>query len=540
MRRLRLWGLLLLLVAACVMPAQGQTLSTTPPMGWNDWAHYQCGFTAQTILDNAQALVKTGLSARGYNTVTIDDCWMLKDRDAWGDLQVDPQRFPAGMKLVADAVHALGLKFGIYEDGGSTTCGGFAGSGTPKGGGQDHFAQDARLFASWGVDYLKLDGCNVEVPTGESKQEAYLRVYETQQSALRATGRKIVFSESAPAYFEDSPEWYDVLAWVRSYGQLWREGTDMANFHANRADATRFHSVLWNYTYNLPLGRFQRPSNWNDPDFIISGDPGMSLAESRSQVALWAMMSAPLILSSDVSKLSRESIWVLGNKDLISVDHDSKGLPASLVRRTPTMDLLLKPLRGGDYAVAVLNRGEEAAHVALKPAELGFKAMADCWLYARELWSGGLIAALQDADVAAHDTEIWRVHPSAACGTAARTGTIAMTVPKAPHTIDDYVRCLASAGTLGACVGAETESWTVTAQGALESGGLCLAAADGNAAMQTCSSSKTQRWVYTLAGNLVNSAGGQCLSVDAENKPALQACGHNLPGQLWSLPSEMK
>ncbi len=115
--------------------SNAQTLALTPPMGWNDWAHYQCGFNAETILDNATALVKTGLAARGYSTVTIDDCWMLKTRDAQGNLQPDPQRFPHGMKPLADAIHHLGLKFGIYEDSGSTTCGGYAGSGWPQGGG---------------------------------------------------------------------------------------------------------------------------------------------------------------------------------------------------------------------------------------------------------------------------------------------------------------------------------------------------------------------------------------------------------------------
>ncbi len=115
-------------------------LAITPPMGWNDWAHYQCNYTAQDILANARALVKTGLAARGYDTVTIDDCWMQKDRDASGNLQADPQRFPQGIKPIAQAVHALGLKFGIYEDAGYLTCGKFAGSGVPDGGGKDHFA----------------------------------------------------------------------------------------------------------------------------------------------------------------------------------------------------------------------------------------------------------------------------------------------------------------------------------------------------------------------------------------------------------------
>ena len=152
----------LFLVSACgaVVPAAGaaadeKPLAATPPMGWNDWAHYQCGYPAETILGNARALVSTGLAALGYDTVTIDDCWMQKDRDASGNLQVDTKRFPQGMKPVADAIHKMGLKFGIYEDSGSETCGRYAGSGLPQGGGEAHFLADSRLFACWGGDDLK-------------------------------------------------------------------------------------------------------------------------------------------------------------------------------------------------------------------------------------------------------------------------------------------------------------------------------------------------------------------------------------------------
>jgi alpha-galactosidase len=260
-------------------------LAATPPMGWNDWAHYQCDYTAATILANARALVRTGLAARGYDTVTIDDCWMLKTRDSQGDLQPDPRLFPQGMKPVAAAVHALGLKFGIYEDAGSETCGRFDGSGEPQGGGQAHFLADARLFASWGVDYLKLDGCNVYVPKGESENDAYRAAYRAESDALAQVGRPIAFSESAPAYFQGQPSWYDVLGWVRGYGQLWREGTDMANYHG-KTTHERFASVLWNYSYNLPLGRFQTPGNWDDPDFIIGGDTGMTLGKPQSAGAV--------------------------------------------------------------------------------------------------------------------------------------------------------------------------------------------------------------------------------------------------------------
>lgn len=514
-------------------------------MGWNDWAHYQCGYTAQTIIANAKALVSTGLATRGYNTVTIDDCWMQKDRDANGNLQADPQRFPQGMKAVASAVHSLGLKFGIYEDSGFATCGGFAGSGEPKGGGKDHFAQDARLFVSWGVDYLKLDGCNVYVPPGASRQEAYRRAYAAEMAALQASGRRIVFSESAPAYFQGTPEWYDVLTWVRNYGQLWREGSDMANYHASTPDRPRFGSVLWNYSYNLPLGRFQKPGNWNDADFIIAGDHGLSMAESRSQVALWSMMSAPLILSSDVGELSPESIAIVGNKAVIAVDQDPLGRMATLLRRSPQEDVLLKRLSGGGDAVAVLNRSDAPLHVALQPADLGFSTSSECRLDAEDLWSGkrqrGLPAL--EADVAAHDTAIWRIHPASSCGRPARAGVIVLTnnTRQRRHNHQDYTRCLSAPGTVGACTGAQSESWMVTTRGQLRSsGGLCLAVSKGKPAMRSCRAGAAQRWRYTLAGNLISTANHQCLSASGpgDHQPVeLQPCGHNQINQVWSLPN---
>ena len=541
-----LFALFLFVHAGWAAAANGDgKLALTPPMGWNDWAHYQCNFTGQTILDNARALVTTGLAARGYNTVTIDDCWMAKTRDAEGNLQADAERFPHNMKPVADAIHAMGLKFGIYEDAGSETCGKFAGSGQPQGGGSDHFASDARLFASWGVDYLKLDGCNVYVPAGGNEVAAYREAYAAEADALRSAGRPIVFSESAPAYFEFHPEWYDVLTWVRDYGQLWREGDDMANFHAQNAGRPRFGSVLWNYAYNLPLGRFQKPGNWNDADFIIGGDSGMSLAESRSQMALWAMMSAPLILSSDVGKLSPEAIVILGNRDVINVDQDALGRMATLVRRSAAVDVLFKPLRGGDYAVAALNRSDAAVDVQIHPAELGFAAT--CRLDAQNLWSGERQSALSvlQANVGTHDTAIWRIHASSACGRPARMGAIVMTGDRGHRSIEGYTRCLAASGAIEECAGTAEEVWTVTARGGLKSGDECLAEVHGKPLMQACDGSAAERWNYTLAGNLVNASDKECLSTDptigmqpdVKQILIVEPCGHNLLRQIWSLPN---
>lgn len=530
-------------LAFAAMAAQPPTLAATPPMGWNDWAHYQCDFTAQTILDNARALVSSGLAARGYDTVTIDDCWMQKHRDAAGNLQPDPARFPHGMQPVADAIHALGLKFGIYEDAGSETCGSFAGSGEPDGGGSDHFAQDARLFESWGVDYLKLDGCNVYVPKGTTQEAAYRKAYAAESAALEASPRHIAFSESAPAYFQGTPDWYDVLDWVRGYGQLWREGSDIMTFDPKHPATSRFHSVLWNYAYNLPLGRYQTPGNWDDPDFIIGGDGGMSLAETRSQLALWSMMSAPLILSSDVTKLGPAALRMLGNKDVIRVDQDPLGRTATLVRRTPSMDVLLKPLAGGDYAVAVFDRGPAPLAVDLPLHGLGFAADNACSMSVRNLWTHATAAqqGRLKARVAAHDTVIWRLHPAAACAAPTRTGTITMIAAGNERDIDTYSRCLADSGSVGHCLGTAAERWTFTRDKALHAGSQCLADVDGTPKMQACSDIAEQHWSYRLNGNLVNVADHQCLGVvephGKSRRWQMQACGHNLPSQVWAVPN---
>lgn len=526
--------------ASAPAPTQPPTLAATPPMGWNDWAHYECNYTAQTILDNAHALVSSGLAARGYDTVTIDDCWMGKSRNTAGNLQLDPQRFPNGMKVVADAIHALGLKFGIYEDAGSETCGGFAGSGEPDGGGESHFAQDARLFSGWGVDYLKLDGCNVYVPKSSTQAAAYRKAYAAESAALKAISRPIVFSESAPAYFQGTPTWYDVLGWVRGYGQLWREGSDIMTFDPKHPTASRFHSVMWNYAYNLPLGRFQKPGNWNDPDFIIGGDGGMSLAETRSQLALWAMMSAPLILSSDVAQLSPAAIRILGNRDVIRIDQDPLGRMATLVRRTPSMDVLLKPLAGGDYAVAVLDRGPAPIAIDLPLSTLGFAADSACSMSVHDLWTQTTASDqhVLKARIAAHDTVIWRLHPAAACAAAARTGVITMIATGHHRDIDTYSRCLDGSGDVHACLGTAAERWTFTRHNTLLGGNQCLSVVNGLPKLQACTDATEQHWTYRLNGNLVNVAGHQCLSVRGPSRHwQMQECGSNQPNQIWALPN---
>ncbi|WP_225845162.1 ricin-type beta-trefoil lectin domain protein [Streptomyces sp. HPF1205] len=521
----------------------------TPPMGWNDWAHYRCGVTERIVTANADALVSSGLAAKGYTTVTVDDCWMAASRDAQGRLVADPAKFPHGMAWLGAYLHARGLRFGIYEDAGSATCEGRPGSGRPQGGGADHFARDTATFAAWGVDYLKLDGCNMYVAPGQTKEDAYRQAYDAQAAALRASGRTIVFSESAPAYFQTgqwgNPDWFDVLSWTGSDGQLWREGRDIAVYDPSRPEASRWPSVLYNYGYNRWIGRYAAPGNWNDPDFLIAGAGGLTDDESRSQVALWAMMAAPMILSSDVAHLTAAARSALGDSDLIAVDHDSLGRQAGVVSADGTTDVLARPLSGGDRAVAVLNRGTTARSISTPPTVAG---LPGCAVTAENLWTGArtTVAAggALTATVPAHGTAIWRLTPGTACGPAVPTGQLT----------GDGAKCadVSHSGTadgtpviLYTCTGNPNQRWTLLPDHTVRALGKCLTASGtargGHAVLSACSGSRAQTWTAARDGTLVSSASGLCLDVyggaTANSTPLdTWTCGHLQANQVWSLP----
>jgi hypothetical protein len=374
----------------------------TPPMGWNDWSYYQCDIDEQTILGNARALVASGLAAKGYDTVTTDDCWMAPTRDTAGDLVSDPVKFPHGMSWVGARLHAMGLKFGIYEDAGTATCGGYPGS-------LDHWQQDADLFARWGVDYVKLDGCNVPTKPGESDEQSYHDTYAAWSRAMLGTGRPMVFSVSAPAYFQGGPDWDKVIGWSAQVGNLWREGADIALGQAS--GHAKWDSLTYNYDYNAGLADLQSPGRWNDPDFLLAGDSGLTRDEIQSQMALWSMMAAPLISSTDLTHLSADALAVLGNTDVIAVDQDRLGLQGRIVQQGDGYDVLSKPLAGGDRAVALFNRSAAARTITTTAAAAGLGNGSSFVL--KDLVGKGVTrtAGTIAADVPPHGTVIYRVTP---------------------------------------------------------------------------------------------------------------------------------
>jgi alpha-galactosidase len=383
-------ALLAAALVAVARPAPARALENglarTPPMGWNDWNAFGCNVSDPLVRATADVFVSAGLRDAGYAYVNVDDCWMTRSRDAQGNLVPDPVKFPNGIKAVADYVHAKGLKFGIYESAGTATCAGFPGS-------LDHEQADARLFASWGVDYLKYDNCNNQ---GRPSQQRYT----TMRDALAATGRPMVYSVT---------EWGSTQPWLwaQPVGNLWRTTGDIGD---------NFSSMLAIFKANVPLAPFAEPGAWNDPDMLEIGNGGMSDTEYRSHFSLWAMMAAPLLIGTDLRNASAATLTILRNRDVIAVDQDALGVQAREVSAANGRHVLARPLAGGDYAVALFNETSSATTISTTAAAAGLPAASSYGL--RDLWSGAAqtTTGTIGATVPAHGTVVFRVTPSGTSG----------------------------------------------------------------------------------------------------------------------------
>ncbi|MFC9329222.1 ricin-type beta-trefoil lectin domain protein [Kitasatospora sp. NPDC057015] len=518
-------------------------------MGWNDWAHYGCSLTEAIVTANADALINTGLAAKGYDTVTLDDCWMSGSRDANGNLVANSSRFPHGMAWLGTYLHNNGLKFGIYEDAGSATCSGLPGSGQPQGGGADHFAADANLFASWGVDYLKLDGCNVYIPSGKTMAQAFQDAYDAQAAALRNSGRAITFSESIVAYFHEgewgaSPDYYASLAHAPQNGQLWRVGNDIAMYDSSKPTASHWSSVLNNYAENRWIGTFAGPGSWNDPDFLIGGETSLTDDEARSQISLWSMMAAPLILASDLTSLPAARKAAFSNADIIALDQDSAGHQGSVVSSNGTTDILTRPLANGDRAVAVLNRSASTSSVSVPLANIG---LSGCTVAAKDLWSGtsSTVSGSLSASIPSHATAVWRLTPGSGCAAAVPTGQV---VGAAAKCMDDSGSGSADGNPiiLYTCTGQSNQRWILNTDGTVRTLGKCLTAggtAAGSAAILSgCTGATAQKWTHRTDGTFTNNASGLCLDVYGgfttdTTRLQVWTCGNHQTNQFWSLPA---
>jgi len=332
-------------------------LAKTPPMGWNSWNKFACNVSEQLIKEIADAMVSSGMKKAGYQYVNIDDCWQVS-RDSSGRIVADPVRFPTGIKALADYVHSKGLKLGIYTDAGTMTC-------EKRPGSLDHEAQDARTYAEWGIDYVKIDWCHTE---GLEPQKQY----EKFRNALATCGRPIVFSI---CNWGRNQPW----KWGPATGNLWRTTGDIEDKWASVL------KILDNPSQQHPESA--GPGAWNDPDMLEVGNGKMGDVEYRAHFSLWAIMAAPLIAGNDLRTMSQATKDILMNSEVIAVDQDAAGKQGRKVHADGGLEVWAKPLKQKDAAaVALFNRSEAAADITCTWSDVGLPAgkakVRDLWAHA--------------------------------------------------------------------------------------------------------------------------------------------------------------
>jgi alpha-galactosidase len=374
------------------IPAPPQ-VAQTPPMGWNSWNFFAGRVTDQDIRNAADQLAASGMKDAGYIYVNIDDTWE-GERDADGVLRSN-SKFP-DMKALADYVHSKGLKLGIYSSPGPSTCAGFAAS-------LGHEAQDARLYASWGIDYLKYDLCSyreavmsIQAPDDKAAQmRGMVAAYDKMDKALKATGRPIVYSLCQYG-------WDAVWEWGPEVGaNAWRTTGDI---QAN-----------WNSVYSIlnaqaGLAKYAGPGHWNDPDMLEVGNGNLTQAENRTHFSMWAMLAAPLLAGNDLPNMTPEVHAILTNRDVIAIDQDSLGREATRAYSDGEVDVWTRQLSGGAMAIAVINAGSDRYsthpfHLSLE--KLGLHAPQK----GKDLWTGKEIELTDNMplEIASHDILLVRI-----------------------------------------------------------------------------------------------------------------------------------
>jgi alpha-galactosidase len=324
-----------------------EELALTPPMGWNSWNKFGCDVSESLMREIADVMVSSGMRDAGYVYLNIDDCWH-GERDSLGFIHENAERFPSGMKALADYVHSKGLKLGIYSDAGTQTCGGHPGS-------RGHEYQDAITYASWGIDYLKYDWCN----TGELKaKEAYI----SMRDAIYSAGRPMVLSIC---------EWGTDKPWIwgGGVGHLWRTTGDIVDCwdcelgHGNWSS----NGIMRILDMQKDIRQYAGPGHWNDPDMMEVGN-ALTVSESRAHFSMWCMIAAPLIAGNDIRSMSKEITAILTDKEVIAVDQDILGVQGFKMFDYGDVEIWAKPLANNDWAICFLNRADSP-----KPVELNWK-----------------------------------------------------------------------------------------------------------------------------------------------------------------------
>ena len=362
------------LLLALAVPALAQKfdgLALTPPMGWNTWNTFAANISEDLVKQTADAMIANGMRDAGYVYIVLDDTWSAKERDARGDLVPDPRKFPSGLKSLGDYLHARGFKFGIYNCGGTKTCGGYPG-------GRGHEFQDALSYAAWGVDYLKYDWC--DHGTADARE-----TYKTMRDALHAAGRPVVFSLCE--WGQNKP-W----EWAGDVGHLWRTTGDIYDSYDGRKGWAMGWKRILDLQHSLVdssgpdgIGKYAGPGHWNDPDMLEVGKAGLSFAESRAHFSLWCIIAAPLMAGNDVRHMTPEIRGLLTDRDVIAVDQDPLGKQGfrALAEPGKNIEIWVRELSQGEWAVCALNTSDAAADLTVRWDQLwtipGRFSVRDLW-----------------------------------------------------------------------------------------------------------------------------------------------------------------
>lgn len=348
--------LCLLGLCAWTSNALDNGLARTPPMGWLQWERFRCITDCETYPNDcvseklfrrtADRLVSDGYLKAGYRSVNIDDCWPEMERDSSGNLVPDKKRFPSGMDKLSDYIHGKGLELGIYTDFGTKTCGGYPAS-------IFHMEKDTKLFAKWNIDMIKVDGCY-------SCGSMYPEGYKAFGWYMNQTARPMLYSCSWPAYLEDKGKPYKDIA---KHCNIWRNWADVQD---------SWDSVLsiinYNAKYQDEIVPYVGPGNFNDIDMLIIGNFGLSKDQSKTQMAIWSILAAPLYISADLDKMEEWQKEILLNEEIIAVNQDKLGIMGKQVYKAGNgQQTWLKPLSNNCSSVAIMSTRQDI------PLMMGFK-----------------------------------------------------------------------------------------------------------------------------------------------------------------------
>lgn len=358
--------------------------TTRPPMGWNSWNTFAEKIDEKLVREMADVIVEKGLDKFGYNYVVIDDCWAEKTRDSSGRLVPDKNKFPSGMKALADYVHSKGLKFGMYSCAGVLTCGQYPAS-------YDYEFIDAKTFAEWGVDFLKYDFCyKPEFIAGKA-------LYRRMGLALANCGRDILFSACSWGA-EKTHEWIRSTGagmW-RSTGDIFDNWNSVKNIIMQQVDITCEYK---NDEGSMPFGGI---GCFNDMDMLIVGMHGVGNVglggctdeEYRTHFSAWAIFGSPLMIGCDIRKLDDEAYKILTNRDVLAINQDGRGAQPYVANNewmkanrgnTP---VVARMMENGDVAVALFNMNDNDAVCNFRGDQIGLPPVTKVRLVARDAWSG--------------------------------------------------------------------------------------------------------------------------------------------------------